>query len=206
MREYIMKTTRKIGFIPVILLCAAFVMVPMVAAAGPGQENNQGNNQGQGGFSQGGMMMPDNGQNSNAGTDQNTGNANAPKGPPRGDFRNMTGNIPMPEPGDGNMTAFGNITFNHPPMDSNMTVPGNWTAPDNRMIPGPSDGNMTPSQLPPDNGNTNGSANQNGQIGAAGTQSDQPQGDSVNQAQSQDLKDSDLIASFLKWLKGQSGS
>ena len=39
MREYIMKTTRKIGLVPVILLCAAFALVPMVAAAGPGQGN-----------------------------------------------------------------------------------------------------------------------------------------------------------------------
>ena len=69
-----MKTTRKIGLIPVVLLCAAFVFVPMVAAAGPGQGGfregpSQGGsmNQGQGG-NQGGMMMPDNGQKLNSGS------------------------------------------------------------------------------------------------------------------------------------------
>ncbi|MFZ1128341.1 hypothetical protein [Methanoregula sp.] len=40
-----MKTTRKIGLVPVILLCAAFALVPMVAAAGPGQGQAQGGDQ-----------------------------------------------------------------------------------------------------------------------------------------------------------------
>jgi hypothetical protein len=114
----------------------------------------------------------------------------------------MTGNMAMPGPGYGNMTAFDNMTFSHPPMDSNMTAPGNWTAPGNMTMPGPGYGNMTPSQLPPDNGNATGSANQNGQNTAAGTQPGQPQGTGM----SQDQKDSDLIAAFLTWLKGQSGS
>ena len=210
MREYIMKTPRKIGLVPVILLCAAFALVPMVAAAGPGQGNQgpaQGGtmNQGQGG-GQGGMMMPNNQENAKPGPDHSQGNTTAPGGPPGGDFGNMTGNMTMPGPGFGNMTAFDNMTFSHPPMGSNMTAPGNWTAPGNRTMSWPGDGNMTPSRIPPDNGNASGSANQNVQNGVAGTQPGQPQAAGMNQAQSQDQKDSDLIAAFLKWLNGQSGS
>ena len=178
MKEYIMKTTRKIGFIPVILLCAVFVIVPMVAAAGPGQGTNQHNNQGPGGFSQGpaqegsmnqsqgrgqgGMMMPDNGQNSNTGTDQNAGNSNAPGGPPDGNFGNTTGNMIMPDPGDGNMTTFGNVTwhgqgrmtagnmtFCQSPLDSNVTATGNWTAPDNMTMCQP--GGERAQSIPGDN-------------------------------------------------------
>ena len=96
-----MKIHGKFGLVTVVLLCAAMVMVPMVAAAGPGQGIiSQGNARGQGGFSQGpaqggsknqgqgngqgGMMMPDNGQNSNTGSDQGPGNVTAPNGPPAG--------------------------------------------------------------------------------------------------------------------------
>jgi len=189
----------------------------MVAAAGPGQGNQgqggfargpaQGGsmNQGQGG-GQGGMMMPDNNQNANPGTDHNQGNTTAPGGPPGGDFGNMTGNMAMTGPGYGNLTALDNMSFSHPPMDSNMTAPGNWTTPDNMTMPGPGYGNMTPSQIPPDNGNATGSANQKGQNITAGTQPGQPQATGMNQTQGQDQKDSDLIAAFLKWLNGQSGS
>jgi hypothetical protein len=196
MREYIMKTTRKIGLLPVILVCAAFALVPLVAAAGPGQGN-----QGQGGFSQGpahdgsmnkdqgGRMMPDNNQNANPGADHNERNTTAPRGPPGGDFGNMTGNMTVTSPGYGNMTALDNMTFSHPPMD------GNWTAPDNRTISWHGDGNATPPQIPPDNGTSTGSTNQNGQNVTDGTQPGQPQ--------NQDQHDSDLIAAFLKWLRGQ---
>jgi len=111
----------------------------------------------------------------------------------------------MPGPGYGNMTAFDNMTFRHSPTGSNMTDPGNWTAPGNRTMTGPGYGNMTPSHIPPDNGNANGSGNQNRQNIAAGTQPGQPQGTTMNQAQGQDQKDSDLITAFLTWIKGQSG-
>ncbi len=52
-----MKNVWKFGLITAVLLCAAMVMIPMVAAAGPGQGNNnmnQGNSPGgHGGFSPG---------------------------------------------------------------------------------------------------------------------------------------------------------
>ncbi|MGA2698998.1 MAG: hypothetical protein ABSE74_05075 [Methanoregula sp.] len=146
-----------------------------------------------------------------------------PNGPPDRNFGNMTDNMTMPGPGNANMTAYGNMTwhgkdrmtagnmtFCHPPLDGNTTPTGNWTAPDNMTmcqpggensttipggnitVPKPADGNVTPPQ------------DQNGNNAGAGAQSGQQQG-SVNQAQSQDLKDSDLIATFLKWLKGQTG-
>ena len=148
-----MKTTQKIGLIPVILLCAAFVMVPMVAAAGPGQgsqqDTNQGNSpDGQGGFSQGpaqggsmnqgqggnqgGMMMPDNGQNTNTGSDQNPGNMTAPNGPPDRNFGNMT--AAMTGPGDANTTAYENMTWHG---QDRMTA-GNMT-----FCHPPRDGNIT---------------------------------------------------------------
>ncbi|MGA2105809.1 hypothetical protein [Methanoregula sp.] len=238
-----MENTLKIGPIPVILLCAAFVMIPLVVAAGPGQGTNQGNDQIQAWLSQGppqggpmnqgggqrGPMMPNYGQNSNTGTTQNTGNSNAPGGPQGGGLGNMNGNMTMPGPGEGNMTAFGNMTWHgqdrmtadnmtyyNPPFDSNMTTPGNWTAPGNMTMPqpgqgmpnilgtnltspDPATGNMTPPQVP-DNGNSN------GQNAGPGTSSVQQQGNSGIQAQSQDQKDSNLIAEFLTWLRGQSGS
>jgi len=243
-----MKTTQKIGLIPVILLCAAFAMVPMVAAAGPGQGINQGNNQGPGGSGpgpaqgdsmnqgpgggQGGMIMPANGQDANQGTnDQNQGDAAVHQGPPGGDFGNMTGPGPDANMNAGNDTwsgpgnmAMNNLTFGPPPVDSNATADNNWTAPDampmewhhgrgnitglenNQTVPAPLGGNMTPPQTPSDNGNANGSQNQNGQNTGMTPSSVQQQGNSLSQAQGKDQKDNDLIAAFLKWLEGQSGS
>jgi hypothetical protein len=155
------------------------------------------------------MMMPDNGQNSNAGSDQDPGNMTAPNSPPDRNFGNMTDNMTMPGPGNTNMTAYGNMTwhghdrmtagnmtFCYPPRDGNTTATGNWTAPDNMTlcqlcgenstipggnmtVPKPADGNVTPPQAPSDNGTTNWPQNQ---------------------------KDSDLIATFLKWLNGQTST
>ena len=41
-----MKNLQKFGLITAVLLCAAMVMVPMVAAAGPGQSSQAGDEPG----------------------------------------------------------------------------------------------------------------------------------------------------------------
>jgi hypothetical protein len=125
--------------------------------------------------------------------------------------------------GPGNM-AMNNMTFGPPPSDSNATADNNWTAPDampmdwhhgggnitgpedNQTMSAPLGGNMTPPQAHSDNGNVNGPQNQNGQNAGTVTPSVQQQGISASQTQSQDQKDSDLIAAFLKWLLGGQGS
>jgi len=234
-----MKTTRKIGLIPVILLCAAFALVPMVAAQGNSQRQgdfsqgpSQGGSMNQGQCGQGGMMMPDNGQTANQGTNnQDQGNAAVPHGPPVESLGNMTG--PGPDvnmntnngtwSGPGNM-AMNNMTFGPQHFDSNVTADNNWTTPnavpmgwgpnggnltgpeDNLTAPNPMGGNMTLPQAPPNNGNANGLQNQNGQNAGTATPSVQQQGSSMSQAQGQDQKDNTLIEEFLAWLRGGQGS
>jgi hypothetical protein len=83
------------------------------------------------------------------------------------------------------MTAFGNMTGH---WQGNMTA-GNMTQ----------SGNMTPPQATAGNGNTNGFQNQNDNNAGTGITAGQAQDNSVSQNQN----DSDLIAAFLKWLKGQ---
>ncbi len=153
---------KKMGIIAAVLVCAALVCVPGVAAAGPGQgqDNHQGNDQHQqGNFAQGpapggsqngqnggqgnngpgqGSSGTDNG-NANRGDDRMAGNMTERQGQPPGNFGNMTGNETAPGPMVlGNMTSFG---------PGERFGPGNMTfcnaTGDNTTACQPFDGNAT---------------------------------------------------------------
>lgn len=230
-----MRTLRKIVLAGAVLICAALVMVPLVSAAGPGQGFSPGGqpNQGQGnqmtpgngGMGQnsgsgngaapgGGPGNGQNSQNSGTGAQQFAGNETAPHGHHDHDFGNSGGNMTPPAPGgDINLTAVGNTLFDQLPPDSNMTADNNWTMPfnatgpqpggqnqplpaGNLTAPNPAGGNTTPplQQAPSGTGNTNNGGNQVGS------------GSGQTGSTSQDQKDSDLIAAFLRWLRGGGSS
>lgn len=217
-----MTTKQKIGLIPVVLLCAAFFMIPMVAAAGNSPGTDAGNNQNPGGFigspsqsgsmnpgqatGQNGQMMPANGQSKNTGSDQTMGNTTAPNGQPGGNFSNR-GNRTMTAP-DGNRTLqmngtyAGNLMFGHDNRDFNMTLQQNRTSLDNSTPSWHGHGNMT-LQASLENSNSSGISARNGMDAALENRAGQQQAGNTSQSQLANQTDSDLISAFLNWLKGQ---
>ncbi|WP_292370499.1 hypothetical protein [Methanoregula sp. UBA64] len=218
---------KKIGLVAAVLLVAALVCVPGVAAAGPGQGmpgNGQGSsgNQGQqGGFSQGpdnnqgSPNQQGNGQGANPRSGGQMGNTTQRQGQPPGTFGNMTGNQTGPGPMVlGNMTSFGPGERFGPGNTTFCTATG-----DNTTACQPFSGNATQAwgnetrqhqygdnstwqfqhQVRAENGNNTGSAPaMNGNSADKGF--GQGQGSGQNSAQNQ--KDADLISAFLAWLNG----
>jgi len=230
-----MRTVRKIVLVTAALVCAALVLVPFVSAAGPGQGNNPGSDQGPGTFmqgpSQGGSTSQ--GQNIDQGSDSQdqSSAADSHQMPHDHAFGNMTGPQPEVNMTQGNITWDGlglnanNITFGPPPAGMNATADNNWTVPGgmtagwpgwgngtapadnmtapNGTAPPPMGDNVTSPQNLPAGDNAAGTGLQNGNGSGAGSQQ---LGSSASQAQNQDQKDSDLIAAFLKWLRGGGSS
>lgn len=224
-----MRTVRKTVLVTAALVCAALVLVPFVSAAGPGQGSNPGSDQGPGTFMQGPSQgsFANQGQNTGQGSgSQDQGSAADSHQMPDHAFGNMTG----PQP-DGNSTWDGlglnanNITFGPPPAGMNATADNNWTVPGgmttgwpgwgngtapadnmtapNGTAPPPRGDNLTGSQNLPAGSNPAGTGLRDGNGPGAGSQQ---QGSGASQAQNQDQKDTDLIAAFLKWLRGGGSS
>lgn len=185
---------------------------------GSGQNQNQGTDQQWGNGSV--VKGPPDGSFGNL-----TGNMTRPDGRGDGNFTAFGNMTPPNGSGYGNMTEFRNmtrfgpgnqtglnVTFCPPGYSGNETDAANWSGVNlTGCIPmegnwSSMDGNRSHSQFFGGDNTANGLNGANSQNPQAGGQSGQPQSQSANADGSQDQKDSDLIAAFLKWLNSGGNS